>query len=135
MKISPSRRKSSLLPEKNRKAIFSVESVRRGAGATTLAETIRTEREGHGLTQTQLANLAGCGRITIVAAELGYNMQHRVMVAITSALDMDITILPDPVIASPLSPSVPRTYTGRLKIKDMMAVSRIERLTKKRVYF
>ena len=102
----------------------------------TLADTIRSARERLGLTQAQLAERAGCSRITIIAIERGQGAQQRTLEAIATVLGMrlDTTVLAPTEAATKAESPVPRRFTGRLTLKEMMLVARIERATRRRVY-
>jgi transcriptional regulator with XRE-family HTH domain len=103
----------------------------------TLADTIRLTRERLGLTQAQLAVRAGCSRMTIIAIEKGQGAQQRTLEAIAAALGMQLaTAVPTPAgeAATNMESPAPRRFTGRLTLKDMMRVARIERATRRRVY-
>ncbi len=104
-----------------------------------LADTIRGAREHLGLTQAQLAKRAGCSRITIIAIEKGQGAQQRTLEAIAAALGMRLDIVTTPASANEGAAiggenAAPRHFTGRLTLKEMMMVARIERATGRRVY-
>ena len=61
----------------------------------TLADTIRSARERLGLTQAQLAERAGCSRITIIAIEKGQGAQQRTLEAIATVLGMQLATTQD----------------------------------------
>lgn len=106
-----------------------------------IAVILRTTRERLGLTQAQLAARAGCSRITLIAIEKGQGAQQRTLEALSQALGMHLTATGTAHTHAPtvsLAPSregipIPH-FTGRLTLKDMMRVARIERATGRRVY-
>lgn len=103
---------------------------------TTLADTIRLARERLGLTQAQLAARAGCSRMTVIAIEGGQSARQRTLEAISAVLGMQLaTTASAPLKAAPRTETLaPRRFTGRLTLKEMMLVARIERATGCRVY-
>lgn len=109
---------------------------RGGPNMTTLADTIRLARERLGLTQAQLAERAGCSRMTVIAIEGGQSARQRTLEAISAVLGMQLaTTASAPLKAAPRTEvPVPRRFTGRLTLKEMMLVARIERATGRRVY-
>ncbi|WP_297388345.1 helix-turn-helix transcriptional regulator [Acidiferrobacter sp.] len=103
-----------------------------------LAETIRSARERQGLTQAQLAARAGCSRMTVIAIEGGQSARQRTLEAVAAALGMRLDIT-TPAFANEGAAidgenAAPRHFTGRLTLKEMMMVARIERATGRRVY-
>lgn len=110
--------------------------VRTDRGFMAYASMVKARREAMGLTQQQLAERAGCSRVTLIGLESGQSVQQRTLEAVLTALDLRLEM--QEVAKEDAAGENPANFTGdargRLTIKQLMAAARLEYATKKRVY-